>query len=563
MSVWPDFPIKDFSAGMLDKIDDNILPTNAARDCRNFICKTLGILDKRNGQARLNGTALAGTPHGLYAYYNDESIKKLLVVAGTALSVWNPSTSAFDSLRTGLDASAQMIFETCANYVVGMNGVSSPWKWSGTGATSVLANAPATGRYPVLYKEKLFCVPGDNLSQVWWSESFAPESWPAINYWGVKEGDGDTIRCLKVFLGDLIIFKARSTHLLRGTNISDFRLDEMDSQIGCVGPLAAAPLGGRLYFVSEEGLYYFSGVGNVSISANAIPLLWGDINKKYLDKACVYTWNDLVWFSLPLNNQLTLKVTAGCTAAGSITIKLGGVEKTVALTLTDDTVNEVVAKIGALTFDGWTLTVNNDTVTFTRDELRQPLELELQAGTTGATGTVTAIEQATNNLVIMYDPVNGGKFWPMDDINASCFVAFNDGTNLYLYSGDSLAGYVNQQDIGTEDFGSPVSAYWVGTGFDMKEADHLKKAKKAFIEDYPDQITPATLKISLDYGEFHEWTLKHNDEMIREYRIPSEYKKWWRYLTPRFSHTSAGKCQIRGLTIPFKAKKKPKGRTLA
>jgi hypothetical protein len=476
MSAKVDFQVKDFSAGMIDKVDDNILPQNAAQDCCNVISRIIGILDKRAGQARLNTTAIGGPPHGLYAYYNHEEVKKIMVVGGTKLYVWNPTTLVFDELRSGLNATATMIFETCANYVVGMNGVDAPFKWSGTGETSVLANAPATGRFPVLYKEKLFCVPGDNLSQIWWSESFAPEEWPAINYWGVKDGDGDEIRCLKAFQGDLVIFKNRSTHLFRGTSLEDFRLESMDAQIGCVGTLAAAPLGNRLYFVSRDGLFYFNGLSNISISANSIPRLWQNVDKDNLDKACVGTWNDMVWFSLPLKQ-------------GS-----------------------------------------------------------------GA--------QESNNFVILYDPVSGGSFWPTSGINASCFQAFDDGSYYAFYSGDSLSGYVNQQDVGTDDFGSPISAYWIGNSFDVGVAGHLKKAKKAFIEDYPDQEVPATLKISLDYGEFLPWTHKRDDGMVREYRAPAQHRVRWRYMAPMFSHDSSGGCQIRGLTIPCKVKEKPKGRTL-
>jgi len=454
-----------------------------------------------------------------------------------------------------------MAFETCANYMVGMNGVDAPFKWSGTGETSVLANAPATGRYPVLYNEKLFCVPGDNLSQIWWSESFAPENWPAINYWGVKDGDGDEIKCLKVFQGDLIIFKSRSTHMLRGTSMQDFRLDEMDAQIGCVGHLAAAQLANRLYFVSPEGLYYFNGLGNVSISANSIPVLWNDIDQNNLDKACVGTWDDLVWFSLPLQRTLNLKITAACSVDGSITIELGGVSKTISLTANDDTANKVADKIRALTFDGWTLSGSTDTIIFTRNRLKPPLELTLSTGTTGVNGTITKPAQKTNNFVIIYDPINGAAFWPNLGINASGFQAFDDGNQVKFYSGDSLNGYVNQQDVGTEDFGNPVSAYWIGKSFDVALASHFKKAKRAYIEDSPDQDIAADFKASLDYGDFLEWQYRSpSDGLVREYKAPPAHRVRWRYLTPMFIHNSPGKCEIRGLTIPCNVKNKPKGR---
>lgn len=557
MSVWPEWKIKDFSEGMVDRVDDNLLPDNAASDCRNFICRYLGRLQKRNGQTRLNSAALTAAVHGLYAYYYGTS-RKLVVTAGTIVSVWNPVTLAFDSLKTGVDASAVMLHETCANYMVGMNGVDAPFKWDGTTVTA-LANAPATGRYPTLYKNYLFCVPGTNLSQVWWADLFAPETWPAINYWDIKQGDGDAITCMKQFYSDLVIFKNRSIHVFKGSSLQDFRLDEMESRIGCVGPQAAVIDGTKIYFISAEGLYSFNGLTASPIHSERIPKLWESINKKNLSKAVAILWDEMVWFALPLQNTLQLKITAGCTVAGNITISLGGIDKTVVLSLTDDTVDEVAAKIRALIFDGWTLGGTTDTVTFTRNELHQPLTLVYGAETTGTTATITETEQTTNNLVIMYNP-SGGQFWPTAGINASCFQQYHDGTELKLYSGDTVAGYVNQQDVGTEDFGSPISAYWIGKAFDQGQPEHEKKARKVFIEDAPNQDSPVTLHLSLDYGTFSEWTYKKGDGLIREYRRPSALNFKWRYITPKFIHNSAGGCEVRGLMIPIKTKPKPKGR---
>ncbi len=487
MAAWPEWKIRDFSEGMVDRVDNNLIPDNAAQTCRNFICRYVGKLQKRTGQIRLNLDSFTGPIHGLYAYYQGTA-RKLVVVSGSIVSAWDtseiseeadflsadfPSESeapVFTDIKTGVDTDAVMLFETCANYMVGFNGVDAPFKWDGT-TVSALANAPADGSLPILFKEKLFCVPVSSPSQLWWSESFDPEDWPAEYYWEIKQGDGDTISCLRIFLGELTIFKHRSIHSFRGTDISDFYRDEIDGCIGCVGPQAACVLGNRIYFVSEEGLFSFNGVSATPLHSTKIPKLWKSINKEALDRACVTSWDGLVWFSLPYG---------------------------------DSTVN---------------------------------------------------------NMVIIYDP-DGGKFWPMDSVNASCFQSFHDGRELMLFSGDSVSGYVNRQDIGTDDFGLPISAYWIGKAFDQGQPEHQKKAKQAFIEDAPDQITPATLEMSLDYGDYHEWTYKNDDGLIREYRMPSAYTAKWRYITPKFSHNSLGSCEIRGLMIPVKTKDKPKGRTL-
>jgi archaellin len=396
---------------------------------------------------------------------------------------------------------------------------------------------------------------------LWWSEVFDPEDWPAINYMEVKSGDGDKISCIRKFLGDLVIFKQRSIHSFRaGTNILEGKLDEIDSHIGCVGPKAACALSSRMYFISEQGIYVFNGVAATSLHSERIPRLWGDINKEYLENACAYAWDNLVWFSLPLQNQLTLQVTQGASVAGSITITLGGIDQTVALTVGDNTVGEVATKIGALEFEGWTLSAETDTVTFTRDELNLPLTLTCDAGTTGTTTTIATVDQTTNNLVLVFNP-STASFWPMQGINASAFQTFHDGTELKFYAGDSNDGYINQLDIGTEDFDEPISAYYIPKGFDGGQPEHLKKARKAYIEDAPNQSDPVTLKMARDYAEYKdyaEWTLRHDDGFIREYRAPNNDK--WRYLNAKFIHNTAGGFELRSFTVPIKLKRRPKGR---
>src|SRR5690606_2743948 len=91
----------------------------------------------------------------------------------------------------------------------------------------------------------------------------------------------------------------RSLHSLRGTSLDDFRLEELDSRLGCVGPRAAAALGPYLYFVSDDGLCVFNGMRAVNLTAERIPKLWSQINKAQLHKAAVAVWDDLVWFALP------------------------------------------------------------------------------------------------------------------------------------------------------------------------------------------------------------------------------------------------------------------------
>ncbi len=456
-----EWEIMDFSEGLIDRVDDNLLPDNAAKDCQNFIGRKVGNMKPRPGQSRLNSTVLAGAVQGLHAYYYGNN-RKLVVAAGGAVAYWNPSTEAFVNLKDSLNANALTCFETCVNYMVAFNGVNAPWKWDGT-TVSALSGAPVDGQYCILHKEKLFTVPASDPSTLKWSDSFAPETWQAANYWDVRKGDGDIITCLRSHLGELIIFKRRSLGALRGTSMDDFRLDEIDSGVGCTGPFAAAADGPYLYFVSDEGPCVYNGARVVNLSREYIPNLWNTINKEYLSKAAVTVQDGLVRFSLPE---------------------------------------------GASTY---------------------------------------------NNLVLIYVPpadgAIGGKWWVWRGINASCFQAYNDGSNLVLYSGDSNAGYVNQQDIGTDDFGSAIDAYWVGKTFAIGEADKKNRFLRAFIQDSPG-ANDVDLQVALDYGDFTSLASEGGDSLVRRYNFYNLYEG--RYLQPKLIYSGTDGCEVRGLKVLYK-----------
>ena len=463
--------IRDFSMGYIDKLDDNLLPESASSSCQNFISKQIGSLKKRDGQARLkdgivNMSQLTGPILGLYSYYYGNPLieRELVFAANGVVYVWDGTD--ISEINSDLDESQPILFETCANYMVAFSGLDTPWKYDGTAVTT-LSNAPVDGKMPVLHKEQLFVVPVSDPSALYWSEILDPEVWPVVNFWPIKEGDGDKITNLQKFLGELIIFKGRSIHSLRGTSLSDFRLDEIDGAVGCVGPRAAAVHKHYIYFISDEGLMTFNGMKSTNLSQEIMPVLWDTINKEHLEKAVVGVWGGLVWFALP-------------------------------------------------------------------------------------EGTST-----TNNLVLMFDPRDGssGSFWPMRGINISCMAKFDDGKSTRLFTGD-FGGYVNEQNIGNTDFGTPINAFWVSKAFDFKVAASEKKARKIFVEDSPNTTNVVTVEASADGGTFNGLTYRTADRKMREYSFNSGVQ--WRRLKLKLIHATTGGCEVRGIIIPFRVKRRPR-----
>lgn len=301
------WPITDFSGGMNQKAEANLLPPNQAEDVQNCIVTTIGRLKKRPGCAKLNSVDLGGAVQGLHGYHYGTGLTnhRLVAAANGVVAYWNTGTSAFVNIATGLSTTAQMLFETCATYMVYMNGVNAPRKWDGT-TDSALANAPATGKCPVLFKEKLFCIADANT--VKWSENFKPETWLSVNYYEIDKGDGDELSALFRNNRELLICKKRRIFNLRGTSLDDFNSDCIESKHGVAGPRAGIVLEPYFYYISEDGIFRWNGIESLCLTdppagsnMPGIDVLWGTVNKAALDKA-VAGYNptyDQLWFCVP------------------------------------------------------------------------------------------------------------------------------------------------------------------------------------------------------------------------------------------------------------------------
>lgn len=162
-------------------------------------------------------------------------------------------------------------------------------------------------RLPAMYNGRVFVSSSisDRTSQIWFSEPNEPENWPPINYWEIKPGDGDVVTNLVAFMGQLVVFKRRSIHIFQGKSFNDFRLEEVDPRVGCVGPNAAVTHSMRMYFIGEGGLYEFNGLKAKNLVAEKIPQFWSTVNLGHIDKAVVTVWNELVLTALPVGSDVT------------------------------------------------------------------------------------------------------------------------------------------------------------------------------------------------------------------------------------------------------------------
>lgn len=152
-----------------------------------------------------------------------------------------------------------------------------------------------------------------------------------------------------------------------------------------------------------------------------------------------------------------------------------------------------------------------------------------------------------NNMVLVYIPFeDGGKWWVWRGIEASCFSIFNSGDENILFSGD-VFGYVNQQDVGTSDFGQPISAYIVSPTLD-KDPEVLKYFTLLQVMDSP-KIDNVDVQMAFDYGEFAPLVSHDGDDLVRTYRFYDTYKG--RVLQVKLLYNGSDTCEVRGFKVYY------------
>jgi len=164
--------------------------------------------------------------------------------------------------------------------IVGVNGTNYPFIWDDTTFTSLDTNTDLLGAdFVVFHKNQLFFVNEDKLI---FSAPYTDTDFTAANGAGVISV-GAIITGIIVFREALIIFTDKSISQLVGNTISDFNLQPITRNVGCVATDTIQEIGGDIMFLGPEGLRLLSatdrtgdfnlGVVSKSIQAEATELI--------------------------------------------------------------------------------------------------------------------------------------------------------------------------------------------------------------------------------------------------------------------------------------------------
>lgn len=106
------------------------------------------------------------------------------------------------------------------------------------------------------------------------------------NFFAVRDNDGDIITALKSYFTELVIFKYKSVHVLRGDNPDNFNLNQSTDQYGCVSNNAVCIWEQRLWFLDIKGIAEYNGA-NTKVVSNKYQPVFETMNQEAAKKVAM------------------------------------------------------------------------------------------------------------------------------------------------------------------------------------------------------------------------------------------------------------------------------------
>lgn len=257
--------------------------------------------------------SLNGTYQYSYGYLNDRGY------LGPAINIATASPSSQQVVLQGFTAPTGFGITAIAIYRTSAGGVdlfrtayiapgSSQYIDTGDALTNDASNdnlyftlAP---KYLELYNNQLFLAGFSSaLSTAYWSQVGEPEGIPPDYFAEFRTNDGDRVTGMKSFAGALIVTKEKSFHKLTGDNPSNFLIQEISDQYGCLSNRTLVQFEDRLMFLDQKGVVEYNGA-NIRIISNRVEPIFLSMNvQAATENACSihYRQYNEVWFCIPCN----------------------------------------------------------------------------------------------------------------------------------------------------------------------------------------------------------------------------------------------------------------------
>lgn len=277
------------------------------------------------GVTAVVGGGLSGTYVAAYGYINDRGY---LGPPSNGITITLNGVT-FGSIQyvgltapSGFGVTAIQLYRTLAgfpNLFGTTTALSSATGATDTGFPLTSQDAPTymwftlAPKFLEIYNNQLFMGGFSQIpSTAYWSDIGEPEGVEPEFFNEFRTNDGDVLTGFKAYNSALVVAKERSFHLLTGTDPTNFSVQQVSDQYGCVSHRAMVTFENILWFLDSKGICEFNGA-NIRIVSNKIENTFLAMNLTAArDNACALHFKQFneVWFSFPINGATMNNVTA-------------------------------------------------------------------------------------------------------------------------------------------------------------------------------------------------------------------------------------------------------------
>ena len=238
------------------------------------------------GTGKVLGVCVAnGVNDGILACRAPSSGSNYLHYWNTATSAWVTVTTSGSPTMTGVTKVRFTKYNWGSPKVLLTDGINPAATYDGTTYTQIThADAPSAPKFSHVYKNHMFLAgdPSED-TNLYFSAPYNETSFAAADGAGVINV-GFPIVAIKSFRDVLYIFGTNNIRKLAGDNISNFVLQEVTDDLGCLASDSVIEIGGDLLFLSQDGLRPVSGTDKI-----------GDVNLETVSKDIQSIFTDIVF----------------------------------------------------------------------------------------------------------------------------------------------------------------------------------------------------------------------------------------------------------------------------
>ena len=267
-----------------------------ALELTNFEPDIGGGYRRINGFVKFNTNEVtSGSTTGailMSAIYKD----KVIAARGTEVFKLG-SSGAVSSIDTGRTSAGRYDFDVYnmsgTEKIIWADGANNASSYDNSSVTDISGTgAPANPKYVKIFKNHAFYAGMSATPQkVIFSAPYAEGEFSAAKGAGSISVTSDIVG-LKVFREQLYIFCTNAIFRLVGNSISDFQMQPVTTNVGCVAPQSIQEVGGDIIFLSADGLRTVAGtekIGDVELGVISRPVQRRFTELNYTDAANTIT----------------------------------------------------------------------------------------------------------------------------------------------------------------------------------------------------------------------------------------------------------------------------------